>query len=99
MDGFYDQVNAMNQIDFILAANNTAIMQPFSAGERERLLFTQKNLGYLYPPLFCHFLLQLVSAKNSYKIVPSIKRCTNYLAHCVVVDLQLKTIKSTLFLS
>ena len=31
MDGFYDQVNAMNQIDFILAANNTAIMQPFSA--------------------------------------------------------------------
>ena len=37
MDGFYDQVNAMNQIDFILAANNTAIMQPFSAHT--------KNLG------------------------------------------------------
>ena len=35
MDGFYGQVNAMNQIDFILAANNTAIMQPFSAGERD----------------------------------------------------------------
>lgn len=30
MDGFYGQVNAMNQIDFILAANNTTIMQPFS---------------------------------------------------------------------
>ena len=42
MDGFYGQVNAMNQIDFILAANNTAIMQPFSAGERETTIHPKK---------------------------------------------------------
>ena len=43
MDGFYGQVNAMNQIDFILAANNTAIMQPFSAGERETTIHPKKT--------------------------------------------------------
>ena len=36
MDGFYGQVNAMNQIDFILAANNTTIMQPFSDTQKPR---------------------------------------------------------------
>ena len=43
MDGFYDQVNAMNQIDFILAANNTAIMQPFSAESRNIHNFEVSN--------------------------------------------------------
>ena len=46
MDGFYDQVNAMNQIDFILAANNTAIMQPFSA-------HTKKTEASVYPSGSC----------------------------------------------
>ena len=74
MDGFYGQVNAMNQIDFILAANNTTIMQPFS--DTQKPTRTSENEALFFSLGFFAFVSQKQRQNRAWHRQ---KICTNYL--------------------